>query len=45
MTELVLTRVFDVLLTTNMAYMIITCAMFSFSLAGVYASLIDLKNI
>lgn len=44
MTELVLTRVFDVLLATNMAYMIITCAMFSFSLAGIYASLIDLKR-
>lgn len=44
MTELVLTRVFDVLFATNMAYMIITCAMFSFSLAGIYASLIDLKK-
>src|SRR5678815_1125172 len=39
MMELVLTRVFDVILRPNMAYMVITCAMFSFGLAGVYATL------
>lgn len=39
MLELLLTRVFDVILTPNMAYMIIACAMFSFGLAGVYVAL------
>ena len=39
MTELVLTRVFDVLLTTNLSYMVITCAMLSFGLSGVYAAI------
>ena len=32
--ELVLTRVFDVILMPNMAYMVITCAVFAFGLAG-----------
>ncbi len=36
MLELSLTRVFDVILTTNMAYMVISCALFSFGLAGIY---------
>src|SRR5215813_1256583 len=40
MTELILIRVFDVILTTNIGYMIITCAMFSFGLAGVCATFI-----
>lgn len=39
MVELLLTRVFDVILTQSMAYMVITCAMFAFGLAGVYATL------
>jgi len=39
MLEIVLTRAFDVILTPNMAYMIITLAMFSFGLAGVFSSL------
>ena len=39
MLELLLTRVFDVILAPHMAYMIITCAMFSFGLAGVYTTL------
>ena len=39
MLELTLIRVFDVLWYPNMAYLIITLAMFSFGLAGVYASL------
>jgi spermidine synthase len=37
--ELALTRVFDVILTPNMGYMIITCALFAFGLAGIYATL------
>ena len=37
--ELVLIRVFDVLWYPNMAYLIITLAVFSFGLAGVYLSL------
>ena len=39
MLELLLTRVFDVILTPNLAYMVIACAMFSFGLAGVYVAL------
>jgi spermidine synthase len=39
MLELLLTRVFDVILTPNMAYMVIACALFSFGLAGVYVTL------
>ena len=37
--ELNLIRIFDVLWYPNMAYMIITLAVFSFGLAGVYLSL------
>ncbi|MEM7564870.1 MAG: hypothetical protein AAF353_17740, partial [Pseudomonadota bacterium] len=37
--ELALVRVFDVLWYPNMAYMIITLAVFSFGLAGVYLSI------
>jgi spermidine synthase len=39
MMEITLTRVFDVILTPNMAYMVITLAMFSFGLSGVYVAL------
>src|SRR5947208_6058036 len=39
MLELLLTRVFDVILTPNMAYMVIACALFSFGLAGVCVAL------
>lgn len=39
MTELGLTRAFDVILYPNMAYMVITCAMFSFGLSGIYVAL------
>lgn len=42
-TELVLMRVFDVILFSNIAYMIITGAMFAFGLAGVFAALFPLK--
>ena len=37
--ELLLTRIFDVILYPNLAYMIITAAMFSFGLAGIYSTL------
>jgi hypothetical protein len=37
--ELALTRVFDVILSPNMAYMVITCAVLAFGLAGLYATL------
>lgn len=39
MLELTLIRVFDVIWYSNMAYLIITLAMFSFGIAGVYVSL------
>ena len=39
LSELVLTRVFDVILQPNLAYMVITIALFSFGLAGVYTTL------
>lgn len=39
MAELLLTRVFDVIMTPNMSYLVITCVMFSFGLAGVYISI------
>lgn len=42
--ELVLIRVFDVLWYPNMAYMVITLAVFSFGLAGVYLSIKPLKK-
>lgn len=44
MMELTLIRVFDVLWNTNMAYMIITLAMFCFGLSGVYAALRPLSK-
>ena len=37
--ELMLTRVFDVTLTPNLAYFVISLAVFSFGLAGIYAAL------
>ncbi len=37
--ELLLTRIFDVILYPNLAYMIITGAVFSFGLAGIYTTL------
>jgi spermidine synthase len=39
MIELSLIRVFDVLFYPNLAYMIITCAIFAFGLAGIYSVL------
>jgi spermidine synthase len=39
MVELTLIRVFDILWYPNMAYLIITLAMFSFGLAGVYSAI------
>jgi spermidine synthase len=39
MLELLLTRVFDVILTPNLAYMVIACALLSFGLSGVYVAL------
>lgn len=39
MLELILVRVFDVIWYPNMAYMVITLAMFCFGLSGVYSSL------
>ena len=43
MLELNLVRVFDVIWYSNMAYMIITLAMFCFGLSGIYSSLRPLK--
>jgi spermidine synthase len=37
--ELLLTRVFDVILNENMSYMIITCVIFSFGLSGIYLAI------
>ena len=37
--ELLLTRIFDVILYPNLAYMIITGAVFAFGLAGIYTTL------
>lgn len=37
--ELLLTRVFDVILTSNLAYFIVTSAVFAIGLAGIYTSL------
>jgi len=42
--ELVLTRVFDVILMANMAYMVITCAVFAFGLAGLYTTIWPLHD-
>lgn len=39
MLELALTRVFDVILNPNMAYMVIACALFAFGLAGICVAL------
>ena len=39
MTELTLTRIFDAALGANMAYLVITCAIFAFGLAGIYSTL------
>ena len=41
-TELALTRAFDVILIPHLAYMIITCAMFAFGLSGIVATLTPL---
>src|SRR5262249_52237104 len=38
MLELLLTRVFDVAWVRNMAYMVITCAVFAYGLAGLYVT-------
>ncbi len=42
--ELALTRVFDVILTPNLAYMVITCAVFAFGLAGLYTTIRPLQD-
>lgn len=39
MMEIILIRVFDVILSPNMAYMVITLAMFAFGLSGIYVAL------
>ena len=44
MLELNLVRVFDVIWYSNMAYMVITLAMFCFGLSGIYSSLRPLKK-
>jgi spermidine synthase len=44
MMELSLIRVFDVLFYPNIAYMIITCAIFAFGLAGIYSVLRPVKD-
>lgn len=44
MLELTLVRVFDVIWYSNMAYMVITLAMFCFGLSGVYSSIRPLKD-
>ncbi|XOF34336.1 MAG: hypothetical protein ACL93V_03300 [Candidatus Electrothrix sp. YB6] len=44
MLELTLVRVFDVIWYPNMAYMVITLAMFCFGLSGVYSSLRPLSR-
>lgn len=40
MAEVLLIRVFDVILLQNIGYMVVTCAMFGFALAGVVATLL-----
>ena len=42
--ELLLIRVFDVILFSNISYMIITAAMFCFGLAGIYTTLRPIKK-
>jgi hypothetical protein len=44
MVELLLIRVFDVVLVQNIGYMIISCALFAFGLSGVYMTLRPLKD-
>jgi hypothetical protein len=44
MLELTLVRVFDVIWYSNMAYMVITLAMFCFGLSGVYSSIRPVTN-
>jgi spermidine synthase len=44
MTELLLTRIFDYLIGPGMAYMVISSAMFSFGLAGIYGTLIRVPS-
>jgi hypothetical protein len=39
MLELMLTRVFDVVLAPNLAYFVVTSAVFAFGLAGIFATL------
>jgi hypothetical protein len=43
MIELSLIHAFDVLLYPNIAYMIITCAIFAFGLAGIFSVIGPLK--
>ena len=45
MVELLLIRVFDVVLVSNLGYMIISCALFAFGLAGVYGALRPLTDL
>ncbi len=45
MLELTLIRVFDVIWTPNMAYMVITLAMFCFALSGIYVALRPVKDV
>lgn len=44
MLEILLIRVFDVILYSNISYMVISCALFSFGLAGVYKTLKPFKK-
>ncbi|MGH6914525.1 MAG: hypothetical protein ACREH3_12565, partial [Geminicoccales bacterium] len=44
MVELMLIRVFDVVLVSNLGYMVISCALFAFGLSGVYATLRPLTD-
>jgi spermidine synthase len=37
--ELMLTRVFDIVLSPNLAYFVVTAAVFAFGMAGIYATL------
>lgn len=45
MVELILTRLFDVLLTTNISYLVITCIVFSLGLSGVYVAIRPIQDI
>jgi predicted membrane-bound spermidine synthase len=44
MLELILVRAFDVMMNGEMSHLIISCAMFSFGLSGVYASMRPLPD-